>query len=147
MTQTKTTRECSCGCRKCRVVHLIIWLSIFVRVRIFWISNIFVIIVFPYTHDTGAVTGTEPGDEYARKIIHNGCFVQTESPLTQDSCSASFGKPRTKIWYLSVSALSLHMKICNVLFSFILFYFIFFRIGTDVYQNVQKAERVRFTCF
>ena len=31
-----------------------------VRVRIFWISNIFVIIVFPYTHDTGAVTDTEP---------------------------------------------------------------------------------------
>ena len=32
-----------------------------VRVRIFWTSNIFVIIVFPYTHDTGAVTGTEAG--------------------------------------------------------------------------------------
>ena len=31
-----------------------------VRVRIFWISNIFVIIVFPYTHDTG----TEPGVEF-----------------------------------------------------------------------------------
>ena len=31
--------------------------------RIVWTSNIFVIIVFPYTHDTGAVTGTEPGDE------------------------------------------------------------------------------------
>ena len=30
-----------------------------VRVRIFWTSNIFVMIVFPYTHDTGAVTGTE----------------------------------------------------------------------------------------
>ena len=50
--------------RTCRVVHLIIWLSIFVRVRIFWISNIFVIIVFPYTHDTGTMTGTEPGDEF-----------------------------------------------------------------------------------
>ena len=50
--------------RTCRVVHLIIWLLTFVRVRIFWISNIFVIIVFPYTHDTGAVTGTEPGDEF-----------------------------------------------------------------------------------
>ena len=37
---------------------------VFVRVRIFWTSNIFVIIVFPYTHDTGAVTGTEPGDEF-----------------------------------------------------------------------------------
>ena len=62
MTQTKTTRECSCGSRTCRVVHLIILLSIFVRVRIFWTSNIFVIIVFPY--DTSAVTGTEPGDEF-----------------------------------------------------------------------------------
>ena len=35
-----------------------------VRVRIFWTSNIFVIIVFPYTHDTGAETGTEPGVEF-----------------------------------------------------------------------------------
>ena len=43
---------------------MIIWLSIFVRVRIFWISNIFVIIVFSYTHDTGAVTGTEPIDAF-----------------------------------------------------------------------------------
>ena len=35
-----------------------------VRVRIFWTSNIFVITVFPYTHDTCAVTGTEPGVEF-----------------------------------------------------------------------------------
>ena len=34
------------------------------RVRIFLTSNIFVIIVFPYIHDTGAVTGTEPGVEF-----------------------------------------------------------------------------------
>ena len=34
------------------------------RVRIFWTSNIFVIIVFPYTHETGAVTGTEQGVEF-----------------------------------------------------------------------------------
>ena len=34
-----------------------------VRVQIFWTSNTFVITVFPYTHDTGAVTGTEPGVE------------------------------------------------------------------------------------
>ena len=32
--------------------------------QIFWTSNICVIIVFPYTHDTGAVTGMEPGDEF-----------------------------------------------------------------------------------
>ena len=35
-----------------------------IRMRIFWTSNIFVIIVFSYTHDTGAVTGTEPGVEF-----------------------------------------------------------------------------------
>ena len=34
-----------------------------VRVQIFWTSNIFVIIVFPYTRDTGVVTGMEPGYE------------------------------------------------------------------------------------
>ena len=50
--------------RTCRVIHPFIWLSIFVRVRIFRTFNIFVIIVFPYTHDTGAVTSTEPGDEF-----------------------------------------------------------------------------------
>ena len=35
-----------------------------VPVRIFETSNIFVITVFPYTHETGAVTGTEPGVEF-----------------------------------------------------------------------------------
>ena len=45
-----------------------------VRVRIFWTSNIFVIIVFPYTHDTGAVTGTEPGVEYSEKSDINDWF-------------------------------------------------------------------------
>ena len=35
-----------------------------VRVRIFWPSIIYVIIVCPYTHDIGAVTGTEPGVEF-----------------------------------------------------------------------------------
>ena len=35
-----------------------------VRVQIFWTSNMFVIIVFHYTHDTGAVTGMEPGVEF-----------------------------------------------------------------------------------
>ena len=41
-----------------------------VRVRIFWTSYIFVIIVFPYTHDTGAVTSTEPGvDFYTLALI------------------------------------------------------------------------------
>ena len=35
-----------------------------VQVRISWISYIFVIIVFHYTHDTGAVTGTEPSVEF-----------------------------------------------------------------------------------
>ena len=38
-----------------------------IQVQIFWTSNIFVIIVFPYhayTHDTGTVTSTEPGVEF-----------------------------------------------------------------------------------
>ena len=33
-------------------------------------------------------------EEYARKRIHNGCLMQIESPVTQDNCSASLGKPR-----------------------------------------------------
>ena len=52
--------------RTCTVVHL----SIFLRVRIFLTSNIFVIIVFPYTHDTGAVTGTEPHDEFIHTSVN-----------------------------------------------------------------------------
>ena len=35
-----------------------------VRVRIVWTSNIFVITVFPFTHETDAVTGTELGVEF-----------------------------------------------------------------------------------
>ena len=63
----QTTRACSCSCRTgkfmlscpsgCMALNI-------VRVRIFWTSIIFVIIVFPYTHDTGAVTGTEPAVEF-----------------------------------------------------------------------------------
>ena len=33
-------------------------------------------------------------EEYARKRTHNGCLVQIESPVSQDNCSASLGKPR-----------------------------------------------------
>ena len=52
--------------RTCRVVHLIIWLSILFGCEysghlIYICHNI---IVFPYTYDTGAVTGTEPGVEF-----------------------------------------------------------------------------------
>ena len=32
-------------------------------------------------------------EEYARKRTHNGCLVQIESPVTQDNCLASLGKP------------------------------------------------------
>ena len=32
--------------------------------------------------------------EYARKRTDNGCLVQIESPVTQENCSASLGKPR-----------------------------------------------------
>ena len=30
-------------------------------------------------------------EAYARKRIHKGCLVQTESPVTQDNSSASLG--------------------------------------------------------
>ena len=40
-----------------------------VRVRIFWTCNIFVIILFPYTHVTGTVTGTEPGVEFYTLLL------------------------------------------------------------------------------
>ena len=40
-----------------------------VRMRIFWTSNVFVIIVFPYTHDTGLVTGMEPGVEFYTLLL------------------------------------------------------------------------------
>ena len=33
-------------------------------------------------------------EEYARKRTNNGCLVQIESPVTQDNCLASLGKPR-----------------------------------------------------
>ena len=33
-------------------------------------------------------------EEYARKRIYNGYLMQIESPVTQDNCSASLGKPR-----------------------------------------------------
>ena len=67
--------------RTCRVVHLIIWLSIFVRVRIFWTSNIFVIIVFPCTHDTGAVAGTEPGDEFYTLPLGTSLLLPAGGPV------------------------------------------------------------------
>ena len=49
-----------------------------VRVRIFWI---FVIIVFPYTHDTCAVTGTEPGTEFALIEINIAAFQPFNTAL------------------------------------------------------------------
>ena len=48
-------------------------------------------------------------EEYARKRIHNGCLVQIESPVTQDNCSASLGKPRDAE-QLFLSILILHTK-------------------------------------
>ena len=32
-------------------------------------------------------------EKYARKRTHNGCLVQIESPVAQDNCSTSLGKP------------------------------------------------------
>ena len=33
-------------------------------------------------------------EEYARKRTHNDCLKQLESPVTQDNCLSSLGKPR-----------------------------------------------------
>ena len=33
-------------------------------------------------------------EAYARKRTYNGFLVQIESPVTQDNCLASLGKPR-----------------------------------------------------
>ena len=33
-------------------------------------------------------------EEYARKRTHNGCLVQTESPVTQNNSLTSLGKNR-----------------------------------------------------
>ena len=33
-------------------------------------------------------------EDYARKRNHNGRLVQIESPVAQDNCSTSLGKPR-----------------------------------------------------
>ena len=35
--------------------------------------------------------------EYVRKRTHNGCLVEIESPVTQDNCSASLGKPHDAV--------------------------------------------------
>ena len=45
-------------------------------------------------------------EEYARKKIYNGWLAQTESPVTQDNCSASLGKPRDAE-YLPVTEFSI----------------------------------------
>ena len=64
-----------------------------VRVRKFWTSNIFVIIVFPYTHDTGAVTGTEPGVEFyilPLKGIHTAAFQPFNAVLFKTNFNFMF---------------------------------------------------------
>ena len=60
-------------------------------------------------------------EEYATKIIHNGCLVQIESPVTQDNCSASLGKPRDaeqyrrdKIFNLQLTAIKMSYNKENV---------------------------------
>ena len=64
-----------------------------VRVRIFWTSNIFVIIVVPYTHDTGAVTGTEPGVEFytlALLAINIAALQLSNTALCKTNFNLSF---------------------------------------------------------
>ena len=41
-------------------------------------------------------------EEYARKRTHNGCLVQTESPVTQDNCLASRCRTITVVTEFSI---------------------------------------------
>ena len=53
-----------------------------VRVRIFWTANIFVIIVFRDTQDTGTVSSTEPGVEfYTLALINIAAFQPFNTAL------------------------------------------------------------------
>ena len=51
-----------------------------------------------------------------KKNVHNGCLVRIENPVTQDSCSASLGKPRDAEQLPSWQPLKIHIikKMCNV---------------------------------
>ena len=64
-----------------------------VWVRIFWTSNIFVIIIIPYTHDTGSVTGMEPGVEfYTLPLIeiNIAAFQPFNTALFKTNCNFMF---------------------------------------------------------
>ena len=64
-----------------------------VRVRIFRTSNIFVIIVFSYTHDTGAVAGTDPGVEFYTLTlieINIAAFQPFNTPLFKTNFNFMF---------------------------------------------------------
>ena len=72
--------------------------------------------------------------EYEIFFVHT--YVTYENEIWPNLCY-------TQKYDISVSLHPfLHMKMCDILFSFT-----FFRIWTDVYQNLPKAERVRLTCF
>ena len=73
-----------------------------VRVRIFWASNIFVIIVFPYTLDTGAVTGTEPGVEFytlALTGINIAAFQPFNTYVVSTRLVSTKQSPNSKAFY------------------------------------------------
>ena len=61
-----------------------------VRVRIFWTSNIFVIIVFPYTHATCAVTGMEPGVKFYTLPLIEMAFQPFNTALFKTNFSFIF---------------------------------------------------------
>ena len=84
-------------------------------------------------------------EEYARKRIHNGCLMQIESPVTQDNCSASLGKPRDAEQLLSWQnfqsqplKILIIKKMCNVehLLHTNMNYEIFFVHTYVTYKNV-----------
>ena len=76
-------------------------------------------------------------EEYARKRIHNGCLMQIESPVTQDNCSASLGKPRDAEQLPSWQNFQSKPLKILIISEFGQIY---------AYQNFPK-ERVRLTCF
>ena len=45
-------------------------------------------------------------EQFARKIIYNGCSVQIEHSVTRDNCLASLGKPRDIIFDSQVDPLT-----------------------------------------
>ena len=119
-----------------------------VRMRIFWISNIFVIIVIPYTHDTGAVTTPrnqakiQPFDNLMGYILSISMCMQNFIPIfrsVQDIAPLSLffriwssAKPRPM---KNVISQSLGLDLVNI------------NVYATIHQNISLSlrDRVIFT--